>query len=154
MPSLYPSSTLVDYDQTSSRKDEKRKRSQEQHTCKSRTPTSSLRLNYQNELRHNLLGVGSQFSSITSFPPQSSTAFWEPQDAKEICPYHADHQADFQPASIASHGLGPMDRYLSELPTDQYAVSYRNHVPSGHKECQCLDLAEGWTEVNGYGRLG
>jgi hypothetical protein len=155
MGSLYPSSTLVDYNQTSSRSSlsnarRERKGSQKEHTHQNRTPASSPRSGHRKDLHHDLLSVGSQFLAVAPSQGYSSTAILTIKNMKAICPYHCRPLINFQPAPMAEHDLAPFDRYLAESPSDQYAVQYRSHITYKYEMCRCLDLVEGGTELNGY----
>ena len=76
MRSLYPSSTQVDYSQSSLRSSlsrvEERRDPRAGQTHRSHTSSASLQENYLKELRFNLLGVGSQFANC------SNARFYQP----------------------------------------------------------------------------
>jgi hypothetical protein len=93
MRPLYPSSTQVDYNQSSSRfplsKAGGRRGSRAEQTHRSQTSSASLQENYRKELHYNLLGVGSQFANFGSArryqPSLCARALLENQ------PIHEDH---------------------------------------------------------------
>lgn len=91
--------------------------------------------------RDDLQSGGSQASGKSSMQPMPRTARME--DAL-LCPYHRSILQGPQTNPLPGQGLGPMDRYVAEGPSERYAIFHRPNDGdmSTRSGCRCLELMQ------------
>jgi len=113
-------------------------------------PSADILSTYRsNREEHKLLGVGSQF--------QTGNAQYESRPARVdeayTCPYHGPMFQERLMNSRSSHGLGPMDRYLAEGPSERYAIIARPDASgtlSRYNGCRCIEMMQSSINTNDY----
>ena len=90
---------------------------------------------------HDLIGIASQFSGADAFhqrgcPARLAPARWPTLQGRILDERHASFGRNL--------GMDPLDRYLSEGPSEQYAVHIRSDTAmlSTNKGCRCFELSE------------
>ena len=94
-----------------------------------------------------LLGIGSQISNtgIVQYEPRTTHVEAFP------CPYHGPILQERLP-NLHPDGLGPMDRYLAEGPSEQHAIFYRPDTGnfSTFKGCRCIEKMQSSINTDDY----
>lgn len=70
------------------------------------------------------------------------------------CPYHGPILQGHSTDARSDQGLGPMDRYVAEGPSERYAVLHRSDTRSlsTHNGCRCLELTQSSADARGHAR--
>ena len=70
------------------------------------------------------------------------------------CPYHGSILQGTPSNAHSGQGLGPMDRYIAEGPSERYAVLHRPDTErvSTHNGCRCIELTQGSADARGHTR--
>lgn len=114
-----------------------------------RAPADIVSTNRSNREEHKLLGVGSQHFQTGTAQYESRTAS---VDETYACPYHGPILQERLMNSRSGQGLGPMDRYLAEGPSERYAIFDRPDAGnlSTYKGCRCLERMQSSIDTNDY----
>ena len=67
------------------------------------------------------------------------------------CPYHRSILQGRPTHALSGQGLGPMDRYFAEGPSDRYAILHRPDTGNGttHNGCRCLEIMQSNVDAKG-----
>jgi hypothetical protein len=130
-------------DNTSSSKKQKRKGNKDSRFRPSSLEGYSHPGHHDNEasedLRHDLQGIGSQFSNI-AYQPLSSHAV-DVMIGSSTCPYHSSILEGRPTNPELLKGEDLMSRYLAQGPSEQYAMFYQQDSGelSTSKDCCCAE---------------
>ncbi|KAK3169015.1 hypothetical protein OEA41_005463 [Lepraria neglecta] len=102
-----------------------------------------------NREHHDLLGVGSQTFNTGDIQYKPRTARME---ETSVCPYHRLILQERLTNPCSGQGLGPMDRYLAEGPSERYAILHRPDAGtmSTYKGCRCIEMMESSIDTNDH----
>ena len=116
-----------------------------------RPSTDITSVSRSNREDQDLLSVGSQAFN-------TGNAQFEPRMARVeeafACPYHGPILQERLANYCSGQGLGPMDRYLAEGPSEQCAIFYRpdTGVMSTHKGCKCIEMVQSGIDNDDYAK--
>ena len=70
------------------------------------------------------------------------------------CPYHGPILQGRRTNARPSQGLGPMDQYLAEGPSERYAILHRPDAKrmATHNGCRCFELTQSSADAKGQAR--
>ena len=113
-------------------------------------PSTDILSTYRsNREEQELLGVGSQHLQTSNTQYEFRTV-----RVNEIyaCPYHGPILQERLMNSRSSQGLGPMDRYLAEGPSERYAILDRPDAGylSTYKGCHCFEMMQSSIDTKDY----
>lgn len=91
--------------------------------------------------------MGSQTLGASGVQHETRTARMEGAVA---CPYHGPILQERPTNPPSGHGLGPMDRYLAEGPSERYAILHRHDAAtvSTYNGCRCLEMMQSSIDTN------
>ena len=100
---------------------------------------------------HDLQNEGANTVGKSSIQHQPLTARME--EALH-CPYHGPILQGHPTNARPNHGLGPMDRYVTEGPSERYAILHRpdSQRVATHNGCRCLELTHSSADARGQAR--
>ena len=91
-------------------------------------------------------------------PVDESSTQHEPRTARMEegfqCPYHGSILQGRPTNARPNQGLGPMDRYIAEGPSERYAILHRPDTKrvATHNGCRCLEMTQSSADARGQAR--
>ena len=113
-------------------------------------PSADRLSRYKSTIEHrDLPAVGLQAFGASSLQQEPRTARME---EAVTCPYHGPILQERPTDPRSGQGLGPMDRYLVEGPSERYAIVHRHDAAnvSTHNGCRCLEMAQNSIDTKGH----
>lgn len=113
-------------------------------------PSANRRSQYKSTIEHrDLPAVGPHAFGASGLQQEPRTARIE---EAVTCPYHGPILQERPTNPRSGQGLGPMDRYLAEGPSERYTIVHRHDAANAsmYNGCWCLEMAQNSIDTKGH----